>query len=139
MTKKETIQILQSIEDRAINFPNMTECDWVAIAAAKRHLIEEPVNKDLEEACNQLLEAARTSKCETGNPFFSDGDYKLGFKDGARWQKQQMMNDTVEGYIDFYEDGPIIDLNKDDIINLVYKYGLKQDDKIKVIIIKQDN
>ena len=38
MTKKETIQVLQSIEDRAIDFPNMTACDWVAIAAAKRHL-----------------------------------------------------------------------------------------------------
>lgn len=38
MTKEETIQVLQSIEDRAVKFPNMTACDWVAIAAAKRHL-----------------------------------------------------------------------------------------------------
>ena len=38
MTKKETIQVLQSIEDRAVDFPYMTACDWVAIAAAKRHL-----------------------------------------------------------------------------------------------------
>lgn len=38
MTKQETIQVLQSIEDRAVKFPNMTACDWVAIAAAKRHL-----------------------------------------------------------------------------------------------------
>ena len=38
MTKQETIQVLQSIEDRAVKFPNMTDCDWVAIAAAKRHL-----------------------------------------------------------------------------------------------------
>ena len=38
MTKQETIQVLQSIEDRAVDFPNMTACDWVAIAAAKRHL-----------------------------------------------------------------------------------------------------
>lgn len=38
MTKEETIQVLQSIEDRAIYFPNMTACDWVAISAAKRHL-----------------------------------------------------------------------------------------------------
>ena len=40
MTKEETIRILQSIEDRAIELPNMTECDWVAIASAKRHLSE---------------------------------------------------------------------------------------------------
>lgn len=38
MTKQETIQVLKSIEDRAVDFPYMTACDWVAIAAAKRHL-----------------------------------------------------------------------------------------------------
>jgi leucyl-tRNA synthetase len=38
MSVEETIQILHSIEDRAGDFPNMTACDWVAIAAAKRHL-----------------------------------------------------------------------------------------------------
>lgn len=38
MTIEETLQILHSIEDRAKDFPNMTACDWVAIAAAKRHL-----------------------------------------------------------------------------------------------------
>lgn len=38
MTREETILVLNSIEDRAKDFPNMTACDWVAIAAAKRHL-----------------------------------------------------------------------------------------------------
>lgn len=38
MTKEETIEVLQSIEDRAVDFPRMTACDWVAIASAKRHL-----------------------------------------------------------------------------------------------------
>ncbi len=38
MTKTETIQILQSIENRAVDFPYMTAEDWVAIASAKRHL-----------------------------------------------------------------------------------------------------
>ena len=38
MTKEETIKVLQSIEDRAGDFPCMTACDWVAIATAKRHL-----------------------------------------------------------------------------------------------------
>ena len=61
MTKKETIQVLQSIEDRAVDFPNMTACDWVAIAAAKRHLennlevkevgLKEEVKRWKEERC----------------------------------------------------------------------------------------
>ena len=38
MTVEETIKTLHSIEDRSDDFPNMTDCDWVAIAAAKRHL-----------------------------------------------------------------------------------------------------
>jgi hypothetical protein len=50
---------------------------------------EEPVSEDLEEACNQSSEIARKNKAETTSPFFSEGDYKLGFKDGAQWQKQR--------------------------------------------------
>lgn len=38
MTREETINALQNIEDRAVDFPYMTASDWVAIAAAKRHL-----------------------------------------------------------------------------------------------------
>lgn len=38
MTQKEIIQGLESIENRAIDFPYMTASDWVAIGAAKRHL-----------------------------------------------------------------------------------------------------
>ena len=51
MTREETIKVLQSIEDRAVDFPCMTACDWVAIAAAKRHLtnISETTEVDLEK------------------------------------------------------------------------------------------
>lgn len=38
MTIEDVIKTLHSIEDRAGDFPNMTDCDWIAIAAAKRHL-----------------------------------------------------------------------------------------------------
>ena len=59
MTKKETIQVLQSIEDRATDFPNMTACDWVAIAAAKRHLDDDKIDVNLkredEENLNNVL------------------------------------------------------------------------------------
>lgn len=55
MTKKETIQILQSIEDRAAEFPNMTACDWVAIAAAKRHLSDDNLEKELEKEDKECI------------------------------------------------------------------------------------
>ena len=51
MTIEETLQMLHSIEDRSRDFPNMTDCDWVAIAAAKRHLstlkrVQENINPE---------------------------------------------------------------------------------------------
>ena len=54
MTKEETIRVLQSIEDRAVDFPYMTACDWVAIAAAKRHLKDslEVKEVELEKECD---------------------------------------------------------------------------------------
>jgi hypothetical protein len=61
MTKKETIQVLQSIEDRAVDFPYMTACDWVAIAAAKRHLENalEEKEVDLEKEYERYYEQER--------------------------------------------------------------------------------
>lgn len=49
MTKNEAIQVLQSIEDRAVDFPNMTAEDWVAIASAKRHLRNSLEAEEAEE------------------------------------------------------------------------------------------
>ena len=66
---------------------------------------EEPVSEDFEEACNQMSDAARISKCEAGKPFFSDGDYKLGFKDGANWQKQKDDEMLTVVYMDGVEKG----------------------------------
>lgn len=51
MTKEETIKVLQSIEGRAADFPCMTACDWVAIAAAKRHL-ENSIDENAEDSDN---------------------------------------------------------------------------------------
>ena len=57
MTKEETIKVLQSIEDRAADFPNMNACDWVAIAAAKRHLSDDKIKDvDLEDEFDEYLE-----------------------------------------------------------------------------------
>lgn len=39
MTVEDVIKALHNIEDRSNDFPNMTDSDWVAIAAAKRHLL----------------------------------------------------------------------------------------------------
>lgn len=100
MTKQETIQVLQSIEDRAIDFPNMTECDWVAIAAAKRHLQEEPVSEELE---NQSKKYSDSWYCSSLKELNGTGYGCIGvqeaFMAGANLQKQQdkqPINDDLE-------------------------------------------
>jgi hypothetical protein len=66
---------------------------------------DDPVSDDFEEACNQMSEAARISKCEAGKPFFSDGDYKLGFKAGANWQKEQDKQWLAENHKHIFNNG----------------------------------
>lgn len=70
MTKDETIQILQSIEDRAVDFPYMTACDWVAIAAAKRHLTNsiEVKEVDLDKEIQEVQRKYRTIEEYEGYP-----------------------------------------------------------------------
>lgn len=91
MTKQETIQVLQSIEDRAIEFPNMTECDWVAIAAAKRHLTEEPVSNDLEAAAKNVGQKYFPDEYNIwARPNYEAVKAECAFKDGAKWQKENL-------------------------------------------------
>jgi len=141
MTKNETIQVLQSIEDRAVDFPHMTACDWVAIAAAKRHLTnsneveetqEEPVSKSLEEA-------AKDYSSNLNSIYGSIGEQtRNAFKAGAKWQKEQLMKEAIDAMVHIdagnYPYIPQIEL---------YDYGkdiplAKGGDKYKVILIKED-
>ena len=100
---------------------------------------KEPVSEDLEEAYEQLAEKARIHKAKTISPFFSQTDYIQGVKDGANWQKEQMMAKAVDGVVtfDYYDSG-----------NKTYgcvahdsfcleDFGLKDRDKVKVIVIKR--
>ena len=100
MTKKETIQVLQSIEDRAIDFPYMTTCDWVAIAAAKRHLENSLKVKEVEEPSKNLEEAASQYSFNIPSAIFNDltpvlqniwkREIELAFIAGAKWYKEQL-------------------------------------------------
>ena len=101
MTNEDAIKFLQQLYPYGGHCwldEQRTEAIGMAIEALRKLSIierngkdckDDPVSDDFEEACNQTSDAARISKCEAGKPFFSDGDYKLGFKAGASWQKQK--------------------------------------------------
>lgn len=120
MTNKEAIKYLQQLYPYGGHCwldKQRTEAIGMAIEALReksklssierngKDCKDDPVSDDFEEACNQMSEAARISKCEAGKPFFSDGDYKLGFKAGANWQKQKDDEMLTVVYMDGVEKG----------------------------------
>lgn len=60
MKREEIIQALESIEKRVTDFPYMTAEDWVAIAAAKRYLQENPVTPVWHDASEKPADAINT-------------------------------------------------------------------------------
>ena len=86
-------------------------------------LQEEPVSKDLEkaavEAFKQIVDSDKNSFLEI-------------FKAGAKWKEEQIMKDAIDAKIGSFVDGTIYD------VDFNIDSDLKQDDKIKVIIIKNE-
>ena len=162
MTKEETIQVLQSIEDRAINFPCMTACDWVAIASAKRHLTNsvEVKEVDLEEKATQLSQKYFPNEENIwARANIEAQDCKNACIEMAKWQKQQdqatielaedhsmlagmekmkneMMAKAIDAEVLENYDGKVI--KYDETILDEKLSDCKVFDKVKVIVIKED-
>ena len=79
---------------------------------------KEKVSDDLEEAADYYASMASQA-------------YKVAFKAGAEWQKEQIMKDAVDAEASYTMSVPSI------LISL--PIGIKVGDKVKVIIIKQEN
>lgn len=88
-----------------------------------------PASKDLEEAANNYISPIEN---EQGLSFigFSGQDIKDAFIAGAEWQKDQMLKDAVE--CELYRDGDCLTIDLD-----MEKLGHTEDDKVKVIIVKE--
>ena len=101
-----------------------------------RQRAEESVPKDLEEAAHSYSESDEPLY-SPGHRFHWDDDALFGkqiettFIAGAKWQKEQMMNEAVEGKIIFLFNGDVA-INIGDVDE--YNLG----DKVKIIIVKED-
>lgn len=93
--------------------------------------LPEEHNEDLEEAANDLTKIYAGEGCV--DPKREGFAFYVGFKNGAKWQKQQMMKDAADSKIT--TDGnsifPIIKYQ------LPLTYDCKIGDKVKLIIIKE--
>ena len=63
-----------------------------------------------------------------------DPGLEVAFKAGAEWQKEQMMKEAVEGYVNYYEDSGGI-LMAEAQVGCPYHNG----DKVKIIIVKEED
>lgn len=92
------------------------------------NLSEEP-DKNLDEAAEEW------TKSVYGNPGKSavsiSGMY--GFKAGAKWKKEQMLKDAVDGYVNYYEDSGG-KLMAEAQVGCPYHIG----DKVRIIIVKEE-
>jgi len=104
---------------------------------------EEPASEDLNEIANSITNQYVGELHEEDYTDHSGHNlywcaFKKGVAIGINWQKQQMMKYAIDGEVDFYEHGPIICTKPNDVQGIVDKLRLKQDDKVKLIIIKED-
>ena len=109
---------------------------------------EEPVSEDMWEASKQYAlrqvfastDAVMTEQAYLSLKLFSGFEIAVAHKDGANWQKEQMIKEAKDGVItfDYYGDNDkIYGCIAHDSFSLE-ELGLKDGDKVKLIIIKED-
>ena len=109
---------------------------------------EEPVSEDMWEESKQYAlrqvfastDAVMTEQAYLSLKLFSGFEIAVAHKDGANWQKKQMMKNAKDGVItfDYYGDNDkIYGCIAHDSFSLE-ELGLKDGDKVKMIIIKED-
>ncbi len=89
------------------------------------------LSDDLEEAARQIVIKMHPclKDCTILGDRLTRGQLMALVKAGAQWQKEQMMKDAVEG--------EVADLNGD-IYNYCIEKGMTDEDKVCIIIIKED-
>lgn len=93
-------------------------------------LQEEPVSEDLEEATKEWSENEDNVR---GCDYISLVRVEEAFKAGANWQKDKLIKDAIEGYVDQveYPGSTWIELSDT-------PKDLKDGDNVKLTIIKED-
>lgn len=99
-------------------------------------LSEEP-DKSLEEEVKNYFQGywpgtETVEQCNTDLHFTPQAIIRLA-RHFAKWQKEQMLKDAVEGYVNYYEDGGGI-LMAEAQVGCPYHNG----DKVRIIIVKAE-
>ena len=133
MTDKE--KVINELKE-ALDSLDITNKYRLNLIRAIEYLQEEPASEDLEEAASNYAEEHRIALMdyESGEVEMNKSlDVVNAFKVGAQWQKEQLMAKAIDG---------LVVCNKlthgfKDILMEIPSY-LNVDDKVKVIVIKED-
>lgn len=114
-----------AINSNMLNFYDGEEDCCKQLLSFLDTLSEEP-DKSLEEAANEFA----NQDCVT---FISR---KKGFIAGAEWQKEQMLKDAVEAYVNTYESiqgGSYVEFVAD-----IPASNFKEKDKVRIVVLKEE-
>ena len=101
------------------------------IGSLQQEQPEEPVNDGLKEAAEKYTYGDISDGLKSYVKPVGDEIIK-NFIAGAEWQKEQMMKEAVEGYVNYYEDSGGI-LMAEAQVGCPYHNG----DKVRIIIVKE--
>ena len=111
---------------------------------------EEPASEDMWEASKQyalrqVLASTDTDMCELAYldlRLFSGFELAVAHKDGANWQKQQMLKNAYDAYVSYIRENSeaVVHLKNTSITMSCHfpKKDLEEGDQLKVVVIKQD-
>lgn len=107
MTDKEKFRAeVERLKNDLIEAPNKSEIDLGRISAFEDMLLyidsqeEEPVSEDLEKAARESGQKHFPDEYNIwARPNYEAKHAELAFKEGAKWQKRQMMNDAIDVYV----------------------------------------
>ena len=145
MTDKEKLEKIKSLADKMYYTAHYltTDASHLRKAMDEYHQFiindyykEEPVSEDLEKAA---VEAFKHIVDSDKNSFLEI------FKAGAKWQKEQMMTKSIDAVVSQVPCSNEIILYNPSSVDKYYlpqemnKLGLNKGDKVKVIIVKEDD
>lgn len=105
---------------------------------------EEPVSEDLDKFATQSANKLYPPEYEMADDNWKQrAGYVKGCKDGAKWQKQQLMKSAVKGVVHHFGDDEIAAIHYNDPKGVPMSYfvssiNLKAGDNVKMITIKED-
>ena len=105
---------------------------------------EDPVSEDLDKFAIQSANKLYPPEYEMADDNWKQrAGYVKGCKDGAKWQKQQLMKSAVKGVVHHFGDDEIAAIHYNDPKGVPMSYfvssnDLKAGDNVKLITIKEE-